>query len=457
MGGVIAQDGFDYQTWDALARLPAWLKNPAFEHLMLEGLEDFEARFFAPQAPQDHLLDRFQAKGSQQTPAKAREVFDTFLKFEKAYPRVARMHTLVTPLLSKDIAWLAQDSDRVRNARPFYSPFGAVTAASDRALADNLVREYGNELGQFILDSVEVSERNYPDRDNALNAFGSALDRAFPSLDIGPKKIADAFDALLSLATRSRGRLLSRHELLGLIEQKVGRSLPLPQVFPLHFRSDRNGTDETAFEIDASAFSGTGGFPGAETWREDLLLPLDKIATWLRKRQISRVGVAGSYRLSTALSIGWSLRSATGFELEIATRDGVWMTDDRPTGEIPPVWSIRQPAKLDGDRLNLTIGIIRDPASDLQTTADVSSDTVLALHLPAAITSAREAQLSVGIVKREIEGTVARLRPAKIALFIAGPAAFAMALGHRWNALPPTQLHEFLASTRRYVATALIG
>src|SRR4051794_11835251 len=62
MGGIIAQDGFDYQIWDALARVPAWLRNPAFEGLALEVLEDSEVRFFAPHAPRAHVLERFQAK-----------------------------------------------------------------------------------------------------------------------------------------------------------------------------------------------------------------------------------------------------------------------------------------------------------------------------------------------------------------------------------------------------------
>lgn len=65
LGGMIAQDGFDYQLWDGLARLSAWLANPAFEELIFEGLEDLEARFFAPQAPRHRLLERYQAKSGK--------------------------------------------------------------------------------------------------------------------------------------------------------------------------------------------------------------------------------------------------------------------------------------------------------------------------------------------------------------------------------------------------------
>lgn len=69
VGGIIAQDGFDYQLWDGLVRLPAWLANPAFEQMLFEGLEDLEARFFAPQAPRERLLERYQAKAGALAPA----------------------------------------------------------------------------------------------------------------------------------------------------------------------------------------------------------------------------------------------------------------------------------------------------------------------------------------------------------------------------------------------------
>jgi hypothetical protein len=92
LGGVIAQDGFDYQLWDGLARLPSWLVNPAFEELIFEGLEDLGARFFAPQAPRRRLLERYQAKSGNLAPKDVRDVFTTFQTFESAYPGLARMH-----------------------------------------------------------------------------------------------------------------------------------------------------------------------------------------------------------------------------------------------------------------------------------------------------------------------------------------------------------------------------
>lgn len=457
MGGVIAQDGFSYQLWDGLVRLPAWLANPAFEELIFEGLEDLEARFFAPQAPPRYrLLERFQAKYGSLAPAQVREVLESFLKFEQAFPRAARVQTLVTPRLPPTVSWLARDPSRVRRARPFYAPFSDVAAASDAQLTDDLQKAYGDPLGSFVAESVEITERNLPDRDSAIQAFGLALERIFPSLDVSRRRIEDAFEALSALAARSIGIPLGRAELLRTVEGAMAQPLPLPASFPLHVRSDRNEADETALEIDASAFSGGGGgYPEPGDWAEELLAPLDRTARWLRARGVSRVALGGSHRLSTAFALGWSLRSAIGFELEIATRKGSWQTDDRPLPTDPiPGWSIAETATLDGDELVVSVGVLRDPSADLAGTAGVSGEAMLRVYLAEPLTSGRAAQASASLVKRAVDIAASRLKPGGIKLFMAGPAAFAVALGHRWNAMPRTQLHEYLTADRRYVPTA---
>lgn len=458
MGGVIAQDGFDYQLWDGLARLPAWLANPAFEQMIFEGLEDLEARFFAPQAPRERLLERFQAKAGSLAPAAVREVFETFECFENSYPRAARVQTLVTPRLPATVGWLARDPSRVRKARPFYAPFADIMAASDAELLSRLVEAYGDQLGNFIAQSVEVSERNLPGHDAALAAFGIELDRAYPSLEAPQKRVGEAFEALSALARRSIGAPLGRDVLVKTIEDALGKPLPLPRSFPLHVRSDRSEADERCLEIDASAFSGRDGvFPPPAQWAGDLAAPLDRTARWLRSHAIHRVALTGSYRLTTAIIIGWSLRSALGFELEIPTRDGSWATDDRPApSDSAQNWRITEPTNLAAGQLVVCVGILRDPGADLGQSAGIPAEAVLGFYLDEPIVSAKAAQAGVTGIKRAVDAAIARLRPKGIQLYFAGPAAFAVALGHRWNAMPPTQLHEFATLSRTYVATGLI-
>lgn len=458
LGGIIAQDGFDYQLGDGLARVPQWLANPAFEQMIFEGLEDLEARFFAPHAPPSfRLLERYQAKSGNLVPGDVKAVFQSFHKFETSFEHAARLQTLVTPRLPPTVSWLARDPTRVRRARPFYAPFRDIVGASEAHLLAQLVKSYGDDLGPFIAQSVEIHERVLPDLASALQAFSFSLYDAFPTLDAGARRIKAAFDALSTLARRSVGAPLTRDALREAIESGLGEPLPLPPVLPLLVRSDRSETDETALEIDASAFSGGGrGFPGSTVWLERLCEPLDQTARWLRGRGISRVRVLGSYRLSTGIVVGAALRSAVGFELDIATRAGDWSTDDRPgDGDTLP-WDVSAPAALRGGALVVSVGVLRDPAAAVIETLGLAPDSLLHLHLPLPITNGRQAQAGVAAVKRAVDEAVTRMRPRSIDMYLAAPAAFAVALGHRWNAMPPTQLHEFIAKETRYVETARI-
>lgn len=457
MGGSIAQGGFDYQLWDGLIRLPAWLADPAFEELIFEGLEDLEARFFAPQTPRGRLLERFQAKAGSLSPAEVRDVLQSFSAFETAYPQASRVHVLVTPRLPPTLAWLARDPARVRRARPFYAPFADIAAASDAELRRRLEGTYGEELGGFVAASVELNERNLPELDAAVAQFDAELSRTFPSLDAGRRHVADAFAALSELARRSIGVPLAADLMARTMEQALGAKLPLPTVFPLHIRSDRNEEDARAVQIDAATFSGgPAGFPEPARWSA-LAAALETTSRWLRARSTSRIRLGGSYRLTTAFLAGRNFRSAIGFEIDIPTKSGEWSTDQHspPGAKLP--WIVQSPSALIDNRLVVGIGIVRDPSANILKHLNLTeSKNILLATLPQALPNGVDAQVSVQAVKNAIAEVAARLRPEAIDLYYVGPAAFAVALGHRWNGLPSTQLYEFVQASGTYVPTAFI-
>ena len=425
---------------------------------MFEGLEDLEARFFSPYAPRLHFLERFQAKSADLQRSQVREVFESFREFENAYPNTARVQTLVTPRLPSSLSWLRRNPSRVREARPFYAPFPDILTASDDALKAQCIYEFNESLGPFVADFVEIEERNVLGRDDAVQRFSSELHRTFPRSNYHPRNVESAFDALASLAHRKLRAPLTRRELEVVLQEHLAQELPLRGPFPLHVLSDQNGPDPLALQIDARAFSGgSAPYPSAEEWASGLMEPLDKTARWLRSHGFFRVVLGGSYRLTSAVALGWSLRSAHGFELSVPTREGVWRTDDRPrAGEAEPGWEINEPDSLNGDQLAVGVGVLRNPAVDLLNTAGVPLGSVLGFHLGTALTSAPAAQASISLIKRETDKCVARLNPSRIQLYVACPAALAVVLGHRWNAMPPTQLHEYLHGERRYVQTAVI-
>jgi hypothetical protein len=459
MGGLVAQEGFDYQLWDGLRRIPAWLVNPAFECIIFEGLEDFEARFFAPHAPVQYLLERYQAKRGDLGPSGVLDVLETFRKFDEHHPGQVRVHTLVTSHLPPSYQWLRRHADRVRRARPFYAPFVGITASSDAALLQQLTEKLGEQLGRFFFSACEVAEQNLPDYDSACRAFSVALDKAFPALEPAHRKTRQAFGNISGLAQTSRGAPISRSDLVNAIEEGLGERLPLPAAFPILVRSDRGESNEAALEIDASAFSGgEKAFPSPERWNDDLREPLRQTARWLRQRGYARISLNGSFRLSTAVSVGHAFRAANGFELEIPVREGRWLTDDHLDAKaVASSWRFCMPSGTFNGELAVSVGIIRDPLPNLSRTAGVAADAVLSAYLPHALQSGKEAQAGVALIKEHVARAVGQLQPTKIRLFVAGPAAFAVALGHRWNAMPPTQLHEFLQAEHRYVPTALIA
>jgi hypothetical protein len=110
------------------------------------------------------------------------------------------------------------------------------------------------------------------------------------------------------------------------------------------------------------------------------------------------------------------------------------------------------------NRLIIGIGVLRDPIEDIRQGLALPDDSlILTATLPQALTSGGETQASIQMIKAAVALAVTRFRPSSIDLYYVGPAAFAVALGHRWNALPSTQFHEFMASKGSYVPTALIG
>jgi len=460
MGGIISQGGFDYQVWDAIARLPAWLRNSNFEGVIVEGLEDFEARFFAPHAPRKHLLDRFQAKSGVLTKSDIVDVFKSFKAFNAAHPAVSRVQTLVTPALPATLNWISRDPGRVGKARPFYSPFPDICNASEDKLRLDLVSEFGDDLGNFCADYVEIDLRAFPDRSHAEAAFFAAMQAVFPKVDVSMGRMKTAFTELVGLIEQNRGVMLSRCILLKVLEKSLEAPVMSDSSLCIHIRSDRNASGVDAIELNASAFSGTDGlFPEPAIWFSGLVEPLTVTAKWASEHSQKRIALTGSYRLSTAFSVGFSFRSAIGFDIDIHTRSYCWATDDHPlSGTQPPPWEIVLPNRLRDDRLQAAIGVLRDPRLDIKYSLGLSGeDELLIATLPKALVYGIEVQTSVQFLKAAVSQAVSQLNPKGIDLFFIGPAALAVALGHRWNAFPSTQIYEFIADKRQYVPTVIIG
>lgn len=445
MGGIIAQDGFEYQIWDALARLPEWLRDAAFEGLIVEGIEDVEARFLAPHANSGRVVDRFQAKSGTLSASDVEAVCEAFAQFDRFYPGHARRHVLVTPALPRGLEWMARDSRRVKNARPFYAPFRAVLKASDEKLAKDFADQLGETLGPAVAASVDFDLRPTMDRRVAEALFASEWNSAFPEVDLSGRQVGELFASFSALLQERRGRLVHRHELLDLADKAAGREVLTRRILPIVVRSAEGGDSSRMIEIDGTPFSDfSSGVPRESVWRENLLTPMRRLES-VAHRNFDRVRLAGSFRISTALCIGSIFRAVRGYEIDLETRDGIWSTDER-VGDVDatPPWQVTEPSRPAGPRLTVVIGVLRDPLPDVLRHGQVSAaHQALHLQLNQAVENAVHIQSSVRLVKDAVARAVAKGGVSGIDLFFAGPASLAVALGHRWNGMPSTQLHEF--------------
>lgn len=160
-------------------------------------------------------------------------------------------------------------------------------------------------------------------------------------------------------------------------------------------------------------------------------------------------------RLSVAFGLGAAFRPATMFDLDVAVPGGTWSTDAHPKASNREEWTISTPNALTRGRLAVSVGVIRDHLGDVRKHLGPEV-AVLHMHLPVALASAEDVQASVRAIKDTVSQAAAHLLPAAIDLFFLGPGVLAMALGHRWNAMPPTQFFERDGSLG-YVPTVAVG
>lgn len=440
MGGVIAYDGFGYQEWLAAAKVPGWLANPAFEAVALEVLEDFEATFFEPDAPTAdlHRLERFQAKSATLKRGEVVSVLSGFRAFAEQYPETARTQTLITPDLPAELKWVVRDGFRVANARPFYHHYPAVMVDSDEAFAADLLKEFGKELAPHLMRDIAI-ELAPNDEERARSVFSNGLAESL-GLDWPTSAVRKAFSNVCTLLRDKRGGKVSRSALTGALSEGMP-GLEMSSILRLAFVRGQGVAAPGHLLLDAEDGGRmTGGV--AVSYATRLQQALERTADWAGMQGYRRVFVDAPMRLSAAFGLGVAFRPATRFDLDVMTPSGIWPTDAHPAGSNSADWTIAPPDGEAGCRLAVVIGIIRDPIEDVRRLLGEAAP-ILHMVLPRAVHSSYDVQASVRAVKDAVSAAAARLTPNGIDLFYLGPAVLATALGHRWNALPPTRFFEY--------------
>lgn len=457
-GGDVAGAGFAFQDAHILEDIPMWLERDGFTAMIREGLGDAEARFFDPAKGERLVLAEM--KSERLTPTPFWQEIERFSSLNQATDAYERFE-LVAPTYSNGIVALLDRLNRLTRASPFYEGISEIQTATAEDFIQSCVAQGASESQARVLMAKAVVRHGAKDEQTGLERFQSALSESFPLTGQGSRdQLRLAYDSLMRLILEKRGQRLLRSE----IEDALWGTLPVglrPDLdrVRLHFEHEvRTGQRSDGPEVRfrwARFFGGSARtFPPSEEWTE-LLEELAATRRWLQEHRRPRLlRISGSLRLSAAYAVGAAFREVAGFRLEADARGDWWETSSIPPAPDQFEWQVDRLRPEASDEVAVSIGLPRRIAPDVEATIASRGDSIphLALHSSGQLTSGIEADKAASAAKGVIAEFVQASGARNVNLFLSTPAALALFLGHRVNALGAVQCHEF-THARGYEAT----
>lgn len=182
-------------------------------------------------------------------------------------------------------------------------------------------------------------------------------------------------------------------------------------------------------------------------WNGILKPELNAMKDRLIGRAQQRVLLRGALRLPSWFALGATLREVAGFNIAMDYRGEVWVADAEGL-PIPPV-EIRRDELLGEGRTALVLAISTD---DTETVREKVVDdhtgrlvTLAPVEGPAhtSLSGPSEAMALAVAVRDWVRANVSE---SEIDLVLMAPAPFALFLGHLWDRIAPTTVHEDLIS-----------
>ncbi|MDW3217754.1 MAG: SAVED domain-containing protein [Acidimicrobiales bacterium] len=175
-----------------------------------------------------------------------------------------------------------------------------------------------------------------------------------------------------------------------------------------------------------------------------------------------RVLVRGAMRLPVWFGAGAAFRHVHGFEVAGEQGGSLWASDDLQGIEHQLNTEVTAVGR--GDELAVAIGLAADPGPAVRRYLEESALPVsrLAVMCPtggvrpnAVEGSAAAASLALSAIN-ETRALLESEPAGRIHLFLATPGVFAMLLGHRWNGMRETVVHEHLGIGRGYAPSIAV-
>ena len=463
-GGDIAEGGFQYQANWITARIPAWLIQDGFTEMIREALGDVEAKFFVPSVGLSREFVEY--KNHLLRPREFWQEIETFWEKNQQSPDSYQRFVLACTSVSDNLKPMINALRRIRDAYSFYDEEQQIQYSSYEGfvkIVKNLERP--KEMADFIFSKVhfEIDLTDAEDRPRAL--FRETLLNHYPIFENFPTKLSGAAYSHLAELIRSRkNQPVYRQELEDAIWKEVeekDKPKPVIRIHTLHDENGNKGSDD-CLQLDWKSFFGgpDRNFPPPEEWNQTVLGELGVTKEWLISTKRSRrIHLSGHRRISASVAIGSTFSAVSGFTIGMETKDGICWTNNHPMEDTPNYqWKHTQIKGKSTDEIAVGISIGRDIINDVEQYLETIQLQGNRLYLlgDVAILSDAHGNRAVQKAKLIIQEVVTKAQTKKIHLFLAGPAQFALFLGHRLNTLGEIQCYEW-SPPSQYVPTVLIS
>ena len=183
-------------------------------------------------------------------------------------------------------------------------------------------------------------------------------------------------------------------------------------------------------------------------WNGALTDDLRAMKTRLSSRQYRRVLLRGALRLPCWFAIGATLREVANFDVAMDYRGQLWPAD--MTDLTLPIIQVRTDEAMGEGRTVVVVAISTDATDDVRSAlVDSCTGRLVTVGLPdgpspSSLNGPREAMAAALAVRDWVRRNV---RNSELDLVLMAPAPFALFLGHVWDRIGPTTIHEDLLSS----------
>jgi len=455
MGGIIAGEGFDFQTRYAVCGIPRWLLEEAFYQLLFEGTGDIDIRYIEDgKSSRTHI----QVKDHDVQPGELKAVLEQFSTIDAEKPGTYKWFTIVCPSLSPTLRPIEAGLARFRGAQAFYDDDPGALEPTKQELDERLrglgLDDYIDFIHSKLLFDVGHGDMHHDDR-----AVAHFVDRLLSHPDYAEKvraMVLPAFSETMRMIGARKGNVIDRAEMEKILADAVTAGIASEKKITLWLQ---NWTSET-FDVPAdysldwsSQFNRpTRGVPSSEQWDKKLIPQLEAVKKEILKGRKERlIQFRGKCALSSGVALGAVFPTVGGWAFEIPQPPAKehWRSDASPTH--PYEMTVEElEGNPDGTDIVLGLNIRGDGRQDVvkyvESTGHLPKKYVFIsppLQGAQSIRGAGDAVAFARAVRENLGQILKAYNLRKTRLFFYGPFALAVFLGQHLTSVGEIQLFEY--------------